>query len=97
MPDGARYSRCAASGDDQDAAVREIAGLIRRLQCGHARRSRMEIGQLADLGHLRVRSEAKGGPEHDASKGDNIEKGYLQGRFGAIPFAGSISNLLKTG
>ncbi|MBE1710611.1 MULTISPECIES: AAA family ATPase [Mesorhizobium] len=27
---------------------------------------------------------------------DNIEKGYLQGRFGAIPFAGSPSQLLKT-
>ena len=29
-------------------------------------------------------------------KGDNIEKGYLQGRFGAIPFAGSISELFAT-
>jgi AAA15 family ATPase/GTPase len=27
--------------------------------------------------------------------GDNFEKGYLQGRFGAIPFAGSIAGLLK--
>ncbi len=27
-------------------------------------------------------------------KGDNIEKGYLQGRFGAIPFAGSVADLL---
>ncbi len=27
-------------------------------------------------------------------KGDNIEKGYLQGRYGAIPFSGSIANLL---
>jgi AAA15 family ATPase/GTPase len=26
-------------------------------------------------------------------KGDNIAKGYLQGRYGAIPFSGSISNL----
>ena len=28
-------------------------------------------------------------------KGDNLEKGYLQGRFGAIPFAGSAANLLR--
>ena len=27
-------------------------------------------------------------------KGDNIEKGYLQGRYGAIPFAGSILDLV---
>ena len=26
-------------------------------------------------------------------KGDNIERGYLQGRFGAIPFAGSVDDL----
>ncbi|SUS06913.1 conserved hypothetical protein [Candidatus Defluviicoccus seviourii] len=30
-------------------------------------------------------------------KGDNIEKGYLQGRFGAIPFAGSAADLLADG
>jgi AAA15 family ATPase/GTPase len=28
-------------------------------------------------------------------KGDNIEKGYLQGRYGAIPFAGRISDLIS--
>lgn len=28
-------------------------------------------------------------------KADNIEKGYLQGRFGAIPFMGDIGNLLR--
>jgi AAA15 family ATPase/GTPase len=28
-------------------------------------------------------------------KGDNIERGYLQGRFGAIPFAGSVRELLS--
>ena len=26
-------------------------------------------------------------------KGDDIERGYLQGRFGAIPFSGSIPRL----
>ncbi|HRW61671.1 MAG TPA: ATP-binding protein [Defluviicoccus sp.] len=30
-------------------------------------------------------------------KGENIEKGYLQGRFGAIPFAGSVADLLTHG
>lgn len=28
-------------------------------------------------------------------KSDNVEKGYLQGRFGAIPFLGDISSLLR--
>ena len=28
-------------------------------------------------------------------KGDNIEKGYLQGRFGAVPFGGSIDDFIK--
>jgi hypothetical protein len=28
-------------------------------------------------------------------KGDNIEKGYLQGRFGAVPFAGSVDDFIK--
>ena len=27
-------------------------------------------------------------------KGDNIEKGYLQGRYGAIPFSGPVDNLV---
>ena len=30
-------------------------------------------------------------------KGDNIRKGYQQGRYGAIPFAGPISDLIATG
>ena len=29
-------------------------------------------------------------------KGDNLEKGYLQGRYGAIPFAGPISDLISS-
>ncbi len=32
----------------------------------------------------------------ETRKDDNLEKGYLQGRYGAIPFAGSIANLMKT-
>jgi AAA15 family ATPase/GTPase len=31
----------------------------------------------------------------ETRKGDNLEKGYLQGRYGAIPFAGSLANLVK--
>lgn len=30
-------------------------------------------------------------------RGDNFEKGYLQGRFGAIPFAGSVADLFADG
>jgi AAA15 family ATPase/GTPase len=30
-------------------------------------------------------------------KDDNLEKGYLQGRFGAIPFAGSVEDLFRSG
>lgn len=33
----------------------------------------------------------------ETRKGDKLEKGYLQGRYGAIPFAGSIANLVKAG
>ncbi len=33
--------------------------------------------------------------DFETRKGDNLEKGYLQGRFGAIPFAGSFSTHLK--
>ena len=29
-------------------------------------------------------------------KGDNIERGYLQGRYGAVPFSGSVSELMPT-
>jgi AAA15 family ATPase/GTPase len=27
-------------------------------------------------------------------KGDNIERGYLQGRFGAVPFSGPLTELV---
>jgi AAA15 family ATPase/GTPase len=33
--------------------------------------------------------------DFETRKDDNLEKGYLQGRFGAIPFAGSFENLLE--
>ena len=29
-------------------------------------------------------------------EGDNLERGYLQGRFGAIPFSGRIADILTT-
>lgn len=28
-------------------------------------------------------------------KGDNIEKGYLQGRYGAVPFSGTVADLIR--
>ncbi len=33
----------------------------------------------------------------ETRKGDNLEKGYLQGRYGAIPFAGPLADFVKTG
>ena len=33
--------------------------------------------------------------DYEVRKEDNLERGYLQGRFGAIPFAGSLTNLFK--
>lgn len=33
----------------------------------------------------------------ETRKGDKLEKGYLQGRYGAIPFAGSLAKFLKAG
>ncbi|WP_159729318.1 ATP/GTP-binding protein [Methylosinus sp. Ce-a6] len=32
----------------------------------------------------------------ETRKGDNLEKGYLQGRYGAIPFAGAAADIFKT-
>ena len=34
--------------------------------------------------------------DFETRKNDNLEKGYLQGRFGAIPFASYLPNLLKS-
>ena len=31
--------------------------------------------------------------DFETRKDDNLEKGYLQGRFGAIPFAGTLEGL----
>jgi AAA15 family ATPase/GTPase len=31
----------------------------------------------------------------ETRKGDNLEKGYLQGRYGAIPFAGPLADFVK--
>ncbi len=27
-------------------------------------------------------------------KGDNLERGYLQGRYGAVPFSGSLADII---
>ncbi len=32
----------------------------------------------------------------ETRKGDNLEKGYLQGRYGAIPFAGPLADFVKS-
>jgi AAA15 family ATPase/GTPase len=31
----------------------------------------------------------------ETRKGDNLEKGYLQGRYGAIPFTGPLADFVK--
>ncbi len=61
------------------------AELLRRDQIWFTQKDKVGATHLYPLTDIRTR------------KGDNIEKGYLQGRFGAIPFAGSISKLLRTG
>jgi hypothetical protein len=60
------------------------------LRSGFLRRDQIWFAEKADDGSTSIY------PLTDIAtrKGDNIEKGYLQGRFGAIPFAGSITELL---
>jgi AAA15 family ATPase/GTPase len=56
---------------------------LRRDQVWFAEKDREGATHLYPLTDIRTR------------KGDNIEKGYLQGRYGAIPYAGPISDLIK--
>jgi AAA15 family ATPase/GTPase len=57
--------------------------LLRRDQIWFTEKDSMGATHLFPLSDVKIRH------------GDNIEKGYLQGRFGAIPFSGSIENLLS--
>lgn len=60
------------------------SSLLRRDQVWFAEKDTEGMTHLYPLSDIRTR------------RGDNIEKGYLQGRFGAIPFAGSIPDLFAT-
>ena len=54
---------------------------IRRDQIWFAEKSREGATSIYPLTDIRTRAE------------DNLERGYLQGRFGAIPFLGSVEEL----
>ena len=58
---------------------------LRRDQVWFAEKDRDGATHLFPLTDIRTR------------KGDNLEKGYLQGRYGAVPYAGSVRDLLKGG
>ena len=62
--------------DDVDATLMN-APLLRRDQVWLTEKDDVGATRLYPLTDIRTR------------KGDNIEKGYLQGRYGAIPVAGS--------
>lgn len=57
---------------------------LRRDQVWFAEKDREGATHLYPLTDIRTR------------KDDNIEKGYLQGRYGAVPFAGPVSHLIGT-
>jgi AAA15 family ATPase/GTPase len=58
------------------------SSLLRRDQIWFTEKDREGSTHLYPLTDIRTR------------KGDNIERGYLQGRYGAIPFAGSAIDLV---
>jgi hypothetical protein len=57
--------------------------LLRRDEYWFVEKDRRQQTQLASLSDFKVRNDLK------------IEKGYLQGRFGAIPFIGSMAEIEK--
>lgn len=60
------------------------SSLLRRDQVWFTELNDVNATELYPLTDIRTR------------KGDNIEKGYLQGRYGAVPFAGPVSNFLRS-
>ncbi len=62
-----------------------LSKLLRRDQIWFTEKDKSGATHLFPLSDIRTR------------QGDNIEKGYLQGRYGAIPFAGSAEDLLAEG
>jgi len=60
-----------------------LSSFLRRDQIWFAEKDVAGATRLFALSDIKTRKE------------DNFEKGYLQGRYGAIPFSGSISQLLE--
>lgn len=60
------------------------------LRCGKLRRDEIWFSEKNHEGetHIYPLSDFK------TRSADNLEKGYLQGRFGAIPFMGAVEDLL---
>lgn len=61
------------------------------LACDHLRRDQIWFCEKDNIGVSRIFSLA----EFKLRPTDRFEKGYLEGRFGAIPFAGDLSALLE--
>ncbi len=62
------------------------------LACSHLRRDQIWFCEKDDVGVSRIFSLA----DFKLRPTDRFEKGYLEGRFGAIPFAGNLSALLHS-
>lgn len=61
------------------------------LACDHLRRDQIWLCEKDNVGVSRIFSLA----DFKLRATDQFEKGYLEGRFGAIPFAGDLSALLE--
>jgi AAA15 family ATPase/GTPase len=62
------------------------------LACNHLRRDQIWFCEKDNKGASHIFSLA----EFKVRPTDQFEKGYLEGRFGAIPFAGDLNALLET-
>lgn len=61
------------------------------LSCDHLRRDQIWFCEKDDVGVTRIFSLS----DFKLRKTDKFEKGYLEGRFGAIPFSGNLSGLIE--
>lgn len=62
------------------------------LSCDHLRRDQIWFCEKDDIGVSHIFSLA----DFKLRQSDRFEKGYLEGRFGAIPFAGDLKALIET-
>ena len=61
------------------------------LSCAAIRRDEIWFAEKDPMGNTVVYPLT----DFQTRKSENVEKGYLQGRFGAVPFFGDFSTLLK--